>query len=287
MSVLLNRLAEEIRKSGENYFSIAEIVGDGDPETVQIRPNNPCQDIYSVAKVYIVTAIGMCVDRGLLSVNDTVVDALGSACPAHYHPYWRETTVRNLLLHQIDLPNTLDIDCIDANTFTEDYLHFMMNLEWLSKPGGERKYTDGAFYMLSRIVEEAVKEPCDSFLWKELFYPLKCREAAWGHCPKGHAIGATGIYVRVEEMAKLGTIYLNKGVYKGRRYLSEEWVNAVFENGFELRPTGGKAYGKGGMYGQKLLILPESRRVIAWQAYMPQESSLPLTEMAVEYRDEF
>ena len=287
MSQFLQFAAAEIQKSGDHFFSIAEIIGDGNPETLYLNPNNPCQDIYSVAKAYVVTAIGMCVDRGLLKVTDKVVDALGDDCPQSYHPYWAETTVHHLLLHQIHIPCTLDIDCIDANTFTEDYLNFMMNLECLSKPGGERRYTDGAFYMLARIVEAKAKEPCDNFLWRELFFPLGYREVAWSHCPKGHVIGATGLYLRVGDMAKLGAIYLNKGVYQERRYLSEEWVDTVLKNGYELRPVGiGDAYAKSGMKGQNLLVIPEANRVVAWQAYINGASKASLTKKAAQYRDE-
>lgn len=285
MNHYLDYLTKEIKKRGDNYFSLAEIIGDGDPETVTLKQNNPCQDIYSVAKVFVVTAIGMCVDRGLLEVTDRVVDALGNECPKTYHPYWSEITIHDLLLHKIDLSHSLDIDCFDANTFTDDYLNFFMNLEWLSKPGEKSRYSDGAFYLLARIAEIALKEPCDNFLWRELFFPLKCREVAWSHCPKGHVIGATGIYLRVEDMVKLGAIYLNKGVYQGKRYLSENWVNRVFENGYELRPDLGNSYSKGGMNGQKLLILPEQNRVVAWQGYIPSPSAFSLTKAATEYND--
>lgn len=286
MSKCLEYLAKEARDSGDNFFSLAEIVGNNDPEVIELKPNNPCQDIYSVAKAFVVTAIGMCVDRGLLKVTDTVTEALGSDRPASYHPYWEKTTVHNLLLHQIHVPSSLDIDCFDANEFGEDYLAYFMGLECLSLPGGERRYTDGAFYVLARIVENKVGMPCDDFLWRELFYPLGYREAAWSHCPKGHAMGATGLYIRVGDMAKLGAIYLNGGEYQGRRYLTEEWVNAVLTNGYELRPIGiGDSYSKGGMRGQQLMVVPEENRVIAWQAYQTGPSKADLTRKAAEYRD--
>lgn len=286
MSKYLEYAKKEILESGDNFISIAEIIGESDPEVVELQKNNPCQDIYSVAKAFIVTAIGMCVDRGLLKVTDGVVEALGKSCPETYHEYWKETTVHNLLLHQIHVPSSLDIDCLDANDFGEDYLSYFMNLECLSKPGGERRYTDGAFYVLSRIVEEKAGESTDNFLWRELFYPLGFREAAWSHCPKGHAMGATGLYIRVGDMAKLGAIYLNGGKYKGKRYISEEWVKEVLKNGYELRPIGiGDSYNKGGMNGQQLMVIPEANRVVSWQSYQTGPSKADLTRKTAEYRD--
>jgi CubicO group peptidase (beta-lactamase class C family) len=115
-------------------------------------------------------------------------------------------------------------------------------------------------------VEKVAGEPIDNFLWHELFTPLGFKEMAWSRCPMGHPMGATGLYIRTSDMVKLGAIYLYGGEWKGHRYLSEEWVNIVLTRGYEMRPideaTG--AYGKGGMHGQKLAVMPQQRRVVAW-----------------------
>ena len=80
----------------------------------------------------------------------------------------------------------------------------------------------------------------------------------------GHAMGATGLYIRTEDMVKLGEVYRTGGLYQGRRILSEEWVRIVRERVYELSPKAGGAVGKGGMRGQMLAIT--DRRVIAWHA---------------------
>ena len=55
MSKFLEYAKEEILASGDNFISIAEIIGNSDPETIEIRKNNPCQDVYSVAKSFTAT----------------------------------------------------------------------------------------------------------------------------------------------------------------------------------------------------------------------------------------
>ena len=287
MSKFLDFFVAEVAKTKWNMFSVAHMCGSEEPEVLHFQANNPCQDTYSVAKAFTVTAVGLLVDRGLLSVDETVTAILAEECPEDYHPYWDDTTVHMVLLHQLGLPgNCLDIDAQDAREFGSDYLRYMMTHPLSCPAGGELCYTDAAYYLLSRIVEKRSGMKLDDFLWRELFEPLGFREAAWSHCPLGHAMGATGLYIRVEDMAKLGWLYLNGGVWKDRRILSQAWVDTVIENGYELRPKGvGKAYSKGGMYGQMLLVIPEENRVVAWQAF-GKDKDIDLAAIIAAYRDQ-
>ena len=98
-------------------------------------------------------------------------------------------------------------------------------------------------------------------------------------------MGATGLYIRIEDMLKLGRLYLDGGMWNGKRILSQQWVNAVRERGYELkRKDHGEAFGKGGMRGQMLLIIPETGRVAAWQGYITGWTFDPV-RFAAEYRD--
>lgn len=47
-------------------------------------------------------------------------------------------------------------------------------------------------------------------------------------------MGATGLYLRTEDMIKLGILYLNNGVLKDERIISEEWINLVLQIGMNL-----------------------------------------------------
>ena len=284
MSRFLEAMRDELARLGDRgVFSVAEWHA-GRVESLDIIKTNPCQNVYSVAKAYVVTAVGLLVDRGLLSTDEVVTDILADEIPDGCQPAWYKTTVDMLLLHKVGLPlGFLDIDCYDSRNFGEDYLAYTLTYPTPEDYTPEKStYTDAAFYILSRIVEKRAGEPLDNLLWRELLFPIGCLEAAFSRCPKGHPMGATGLYIRAAEVAKLGSIYLNGGMYGNRRILSEAWVGTVLSRGYELKPKcGGRAYGKGGMRGQMLLVLPEQKRVIAWQGY----GSADLTEAAVNYEE--
>jgi len=128
MSVFLNAFSDFMASREHNMHRVAEFRTGGEVECIQLSSALPCQNIYSVAKVFTVAAVGLLFDRGLLSTDDTVTEALGKLCPDHFHPQWKDTTVHMLLRHQVGLPEGfMDIDSEDAHTFGRDYLSYVMN----------------------------------------------------------------------------------------------------------------------------------------------------------------
>ncbi len=266
MSKFLEDFKSFLIENNENIYNVGEYRVGGEAEMIEIQQCNACNNIYSVAKVFTVTAIGMLVDRGLLSTDEIVSEILADECPEKYDERWSRTSVDMLLRHRVGFPGgALDIDYLDASKFCEDYLHEVMGLKWDTEPDTERRYTDGAFYVLSRIAAKRAGKPMQAFLWENLFLPLGFKEVAWSCCPKGHAMGATGLYIRSDDMVKLGAVYLQNGMWKDKRIISEEWVKTVFERGYELSPVGDTgAYHKGGMRGQNLMVIPSQGRVVGW-----------------------
>ncbi|HBL40731.1 MAG TPA: hypothetical protein DDY98_03845 [Ruminococcaceae bacterium] len=254
-----------------NYcvYSIGEIKNGGEAEEITVIEANACQNGYSMAKAFTTTAIGLLYDRGKIKMQDKVVDLLKGDCPSYSDSRWEQVTVHHLLTHTAGLPGgCLDIDVLDSRTFGEDYLAYLFSLPFALDPGTERLYSDGAFYLLSVIAERITGENLLNFMWHELFFSLSVREAAWSCCPKGHCMGATGLYMRSDDTAKLGEIYRTGGVYQGTRYLSEEWVDLALSAPYELRRHDiGHLFGKGGMHGQNMFVDPDKKRVVAYHAY--------------------
>lgn len=282
MSKFLEDAAEFAKQSGGTMYNISEI-HHGKLDSVTLTRANPCQNGYSVAKAFTMTAIGMLCDDGILSTDEKITDIFADKLPNDIDSRWYNMTVHHVLKHRCGFPGGfLDIDCIDANMFGNDYLKTVFNVNLQYNPGEGYSYSDGAYYLLSRVVSRKTGRILDEFLWERLFYPLEFREVAWSKCPKGYAMGATGLYTYTEDTVKLAEVYLRGGVYNGKRIVSEEWVNKVKTCEYEFASSfDGKCYGKGGMRGQMLMFLPEQDRALAWHSY----DGANLTEWAVNYKD--
>lgn len=265
-------------RDGLNVFAVAEMDADYNTRKVVIHEANPTGSTYSVAKLFTATAVGMAFDRGLVRPEDKLVDILGELVPSNIDDKWNRVTVDHLLTHRAGLPRYfLDVDQNDVATFgTTDYLAYALTHPLDYEPGTDAAYSDGAFYLLSRVVARVTGQEMSAFLRPTLMKTMAFQELGWSFCPEGYALGGSGMFIRVEDMVKLGVLYLNRGLWKGTRILSETWVKLALEHGYGLRALPGGWYGKGGMCGQMLLFNPEKQLAVAWMGHTKSGAIFPI-----------
>lgn len=229
---------------------------------------NPCNNSYSVSKMFTMAAIGFLVDDGKLSLDETVYGYLADEIRAEVSEEWRTVTVRHALAHKMGIDRSapaneevfMQYDCNDFLTrvFSDRIVH---------TPGEYYCYSDGAYYILSRIITKVTGKKLDDFLTDRLFTPLGFSEPAWGKCPFGYPLGGDSLYCRTEDMIKLGIIFLNGGVYEGKRYFSENWVKTAVGENLGMLPCEKRSHGKTGAHGQLVAFCPETGKAIALHAY--------------------
>ena len=81
MKDYIPELTEYLKTLPAPLTRVSIIEGNGEPETIELSPANPCQNVYSVAKTYTMTAIGLCFDKGLLKPEDRIVDIFNEEFP--------------------------------------------------------------------------------------------------------------------------------------------------------------------------------------------------------------
>ena len=266
---ILTKLDDIAKRDEINTYRISAFTENG-IETLERIPSNPCQNCYSVAKLFCVTAVGMLFDEKKLTPDTTVADIFSDELEQYGIPRkkWESVTIDNVLRHEIGFSEGfLDIDTEDIATYpTDDFLFIVLDRELTYKPGKLRVYSDAAYYLVSRAVTKISGEKLDEFLMRRLFNKTGCREVAWSRCPKNYPVGATGLYLRTDDVVKLGRIYLDGGRWNDERILSQEWVSLVIERSYELAKKG-KGYAKGGMRGQCLYINYEENLAVAWHSF--------------------
>lgn len=228
--------------------------------------------VYSATKSFTASAVGMAVDEGKLSLEDPLeryFEPELNQADEDTGKFWRQVTIRRLV--------TMTIPGLPFRPSGDDWL-----ADCFSKmPDMERgvcfSYSNLPAYLAGVAVERAVGENTADYLERKLFRPLGIDHPTVQFCPKGHFYGATGMELTAHELGKLGQLYLDRGIWKGQRILSEAWCQEAVscqvdnrEGGygyfFWVHPDGG--YTIRGKWGQRCYVFPKEQTVVAWVSHL-------------------
>ena len=314
-SAAILRFLDAIRDSGQEFHSImilrhGHVIAEGwwTPYSSTRR-----QQLYSLSKSFTGTAIGLAVDEKRLTVEDSVLSFFPEAAPAAISGNLAALKVKHLLSMSVGHAKD-SIQIIEKPPPGDTWEKTFLSLPVTDLPGTKFLYNSGASYMLSSIVNKVTGHSAHEYLGPRLYDPLGIVGATWTVNEEGVNIGASHLRIRTEDIAKLGQLYLQKGIWNKKRILSEAWVATAsqkhMENGasdsawgygygyqFWMNPTGG--FRADGAYGQYSMVFPELDAVVAitsesadkaatmrtvWDTLVPElRGSAPLPENAEEW----
>jgi len=230
---------------------------------------------HSMCKSVTGLAIGLLIGEGRLSLDDRIIKIFeGRGNPLT--PITKKgITVRHLLTM------TSGIAFNEAGAVTEeDWVESILNSSLKFEPGKEFLYNSMNSYMLSAIIKKITGKGLTEYLKDRLFEPLGIFNVFWETCPKGIEKGGWGLYIRPEDIAKIGQLFLRKGRWNDKQIISEEWVeNATtsrvsiseglgdFDYGYHIW-AGRKQHSFlfNGMFGQNVIGFPDTGILIVSNA---------------------
>lgn len=230
---------------------------------------------YSLCKTVTGLAIGMLMDDGLLSLQSRVWDLLPESRRLMPLAKTRSLTVEHLLTMSSGVAFG-EAGAVTETNWRRAFLESAVRFE----PGRGFAYNSMNSYMLSAIVCRLSGKSMSEFLQERLWTPIGAKGVFWEKDPAGIEKGGWGLYLSVQDMAKLGQLYLDGGVYQGKRLVSEAFIRAAttaqnsvpdrvgaFDYGYQLWVAkDGKSFLFNGMLGQNVWVLPEKRLVLAMTA---------------------
>ena len=276
MKSIISEMSTFIKEKCYNIYGITEICG-GVERSENFVPAPWCSDVYSVSKFVTGAAVGLLYDRGLIDLHRPIVELIAD-CPEPAEPKWKDVTVHDCLRHKTGLINgNIDIDN-ENDEGIEDWLEKILSLPIEGQRDVDYHYTDAAFYLVCRAVESIIHENVYAFLHRELLTKLDFRESAWSVCPKGYVTGGSGFFVNDRDAARLGSLWANGGVYKGRQLISPEYIKLSLENGYGTakREDYDGFYSKTGANGQIVLMLPDENYTLAVRGYYSSDDRTEL-----------
>lgn len=234
-----------------DYGNIAGIVVLKDGETLYEHYFNECTansriHVYSVTKSIISILIGIAMDKGYIKdLDQKVLDFF-----PEYKIKKREKTIQNITLRNLltmTAPYKYKFNSYIKYFTSDNWVKFSLDL--LGGRGEVGKFRYAPLIgpdIMSGILGKATGQSVISFAQENLFAPLgivvekniifhskeeqlvfnqATNISGWVADPMGVNTAGWGLTLSPIDMAKLGQLYLNHGIWNGKQIVSEKWIN--------------------------------------------------------------
>ena len=197
--------------------------------------------VFSVSKSINSLLCGIAVDDGYIhSIDDAVTEYLPEL--KKKDPMWQKLTIRHLL----DMRSGLDFDdtyylnlkglkrlhAMARLNYGHNLMKQIRGLKFRCEPGTDHRYESMTAQILGVVIERASGKRFADYLSEKVWKPLQMESPALINIDSrkhdvAHAFG--GITLTLKDLAKIGRLYLNRGMWDGKRIVSEEWIRQSTE----------------------------------------------------------
>ncbi len=243
------------------------------------KPDSPGKPhiMNSVSKSFNATAVGLAIQKHKLKLDDRVLKFFPADAPANPSDNLKAMTVRDLLT--MSSGQSVEPKAAGGGPSVKQFLAQPVPYQ----PGTHFLYNTMGSYVLSAIVTRVTGQTTLEYLKPRLFKPLGIESPRWDSSPEGNSLGGYGLYLRTEDMAKFGQLYLQKGKWNGKQLVPRKWVEEATsrqisnENegharigpdwiegyGFQFWRCRHNAFRADGAGGQFIVVMPDQDVVVA------------------------
>ncbi len=247
-------------------------------------PNDALIDNYenywnmrSVTKSIISLLIGTAIDKGFINSIDTKIEGFFKDYSGMSEDYGKkDITIKHLLTMKSGL-GTIDKKSSSIKLLkSKNWVKYILDLPLQINPGEKFDYNSANPHLLSAILYKATGLSSEEFAKKYLFDPIGIKNYIWEKDPQGNNFGGGNLFLLPQDLAKIGFLIMNNGIWDGKQVIPLEWIDVslqkyhLWDYGFyygylwyikdEINKENNKSYitySTAGAGGQKLLIIPE------------------------------
>ncbi|HEY1133970.1 MAG TPA: serine hydrolase domain-containing protein [Nocardioides sp.] len=212
---LLDRIVRRAEADGFDAHAAHVLVGDDSAR--HLWRDDVRRDVHSAAKAVCVLAAGIAQDAGVFDVDAPVARwfpgvPLGDGVEG--------VTTRHLL------SMTSGIDLPWSETLMTDWPDLAHELLGRPSRGPVFQYSNASTYTAMRALGSVVGDVA-AWLGPRLFAPLGIDAPPWDRCPHGWIEAGGGLHLTVDELARVGRLVRDDGLWQGDRLVSARWPEAM------------------------------------------------------------
>jgi len=206
-------------------------------------------NLASVTKSVTSILIGIALDQGKIqSVDDPVFDYFPHY--AHLSDARKATiTLKHLLTmssglqwNEGELPYSNPNNDLVRLFYETDPIEYILSRPLVTEPGTQFYYGGDNANLLGEAIRSATGQRMDAFAEEVLFGPLGITDYAWDFINPDMIHASGNLQLRPRDMAKIGQLCLNGGVWEGQRIVSEAWIAESTQKHVTHSATSGYGY---------------------------------------------
>lgn len=245
--------------------------------------------INSSTKSFTSALMGIAIDEGIVkSTHERVMTCFPDYSPDD--PRAENMKIEDILTMRSGLQwNSWELPLSDPNNdwnillHQDDWLKYILSKPFAHEPGVIFNYNTGDTQLVADIIHRATGGHFIDYAEEKLFNPLGIRSWTWLKTPAGSPVGGATLVMTTEDLARLGYLYVNEGMWNGRHILSKQWVrdsikphtqiltgpykNMNFHYGYQWWVLDEHSYSAKGGAGQYCFVRPDKNLVIAVNSY--------------------
>jgi CubicO group peptidase (beta-lactamase class C family) len=176
----------------------------------------------SVTKSIVSLAFGLLQTQGFLPSLDVPVYT--------FFPEWKQSSKKNITLKHIlnHTSGLQDQRSALAVYQSPDFLQFALVANVAHEPGTHFFYSNKAVNILPGIVKKITGMPIDQYVNQKLFQPLGIHQFKWERDQAGNVHGLAGLHLYPRDLATIGQMILNQGLWKNKKIIDPSWLKTSF-----------------------------------------------------------
>lgn len=193
-------------------------------------------NLKSSSKSILNLLIGIAIEEGFINnIDETLYQYVPEIFQDTMDPRKKKITIEHLMTMTSGLEST-SLKSYSAWTKSEDWLRYALELPLQADPGEWYAYSTGDSHLLSAILAKATGMSSLEFAQKYLYEPMDIEVTRWDTDPQGYNEGGNNVYVKSYDLAKIGIMVKNGGIYKDQRIVPNNWIEHSLK--FQVVPQG-------------------------------------------------
>lgn len=190
-------------------------------------------DLRSAGKTFSSVLLGTSIQGGVKIGPDTrIADVMSAKAPfVNPDPRKSRITLAQLLTHSAGLACDDNDDASPGNEGTmqsqtgqQDWWKYTLDLPMAHDPGKRYAYCSANINLVGGALTTATGTWLPQLFEQKVAVPLQFREWHWNLMPNDEGYLGGGAFLRPRDLLKVGQVYLDGGVWKGKRIVSAAWV---------------------------------------------------------------